>query len=262
MAIIEPKGVLYNKKQTEYQLFPEEYFSSADCYVYFNDVWLDELTGLTFELREVVRPIYGYSSNTWDYVARGQRYVQGQFSIAFKEAGYMWTILDHIGQLGTNVKAGIGYLLNEDKGALPSKTVGNILERIEDTLDRNHGTGEEASSSRMTMYEKEIWGRPFVEDAEAVRKQDSFFYRTRKRENFKEGVTQALFQDGFDIYINYGPFPQYIQSKLGKIGNDITFNSTVKAIRNVQITDVSQMIDATTGEPIKEVYSFIAKDLD
>lgn len=539
MEYIEPKGVEFNKKQTEYQLFPEEYFTATDCHVYFNDVYMDELTGLSFSLSETVQPIYSYASNTWDYVARGTRIVQGEFRIAFKEAGYMFMILDHIGQLSDRKKTTLSYLLNDEhrdlyngRDGIP-KSFGDVLERIEDTLNRYHnnpdakmpdttkkedkvlkfnwpvpmrvgdtdamekyknqpprygntttairqaqmwldkngygwkakkfnwtkhygndtwtatptnntkvkvfvediifrskwignkigrnsgdwymlvryrpeepnmyknigtsiassrfekelqerldtypgdlsgfwmgspdktirydgrygagpsaamkmflklaevndGSGgywitskskalleqgfavtgtydfptklavwafqekmikagklktgtadgiigpatmalmtetiqvdvtvpgsslykpQELAESRVAYYEREVWGRPFVPLAETVRKQESFFLRGRRGED-GELFTQPLFQEGIDIYINYGPLPQYVKSKLYKIAHDVSFNTTVKALRNVQITDVQQIIDPNTGATIEELYKFIAKDLD
>lgn len=531
-----PQGIQYNKKTTEYQLFPEEYFSASDCYIYFNDIWLDEITALSFELREVVRPIFSYASNTWDYLARGQRIVQGYFKIAFKEAGYIWTVLDHIGQLGADGKNAIGMLLNNDLRTVTNPNYGYILENIDELLTRrqietkdqkepdkivkekktlyfkwpvpikmndhdgmekyqnqeeryglttairqlqtwlkNHGYSwpakkfnwkyyydgdtwwrtlpggakhsvylatqhfnnkyiknrigrrsgkwymmlrffpdgpnihqsiygpvyasqyemelqqrldtypgklagywmgspdgkvrydgrwgsgpttairmlyelaeeqdpsngywltdrtkqllemgfsvngkydlptkiavwsfqqkmreagkyskqpngivdketrdlmteqievdkvipgkslwipEHAYENRMAIYEREIWGRPFVENGEEVRQHESFFYRPRYTAVHPEGTMLSLWQKGFDIYINYGPLPQYmIQQKDWKKsqGEGLSFNTTVKAIRNVQITDVQQVIDAKTGEPIEEIYYFIAKDLD
>ncbi|WP_421021871.1 hypothetical protein, partial [Klebsiella pneumoniae] len=61
-------------------------------------------------------------------------------------------------------------------------------------------------------YEREIWGRPFVKRAEDVRREDSFFYRSRRNEKGDRHL-ESLYQEGFDIYINYGPLPQYIQNK-------------------------------------------------
>lgn len=538
MTFIEPKGVNFNKTQTEYQLFPEEYFTATDCHVYFNDVYMDELTGLSFALTEKVNPIYGYASNTWDYVSRGKRFVQGQFRIAFKEAGYMFTVLDHIGLMGSHKKTALSWLLNDadrnlnnGNNGIPNH-YGDVLERIEDMLDRYHGdpnakepdttkkekktltfswtvpmkvgetdsldkhkgqaerygvttsirqmqtwlknngygwaatkfnwskyyggdtwyaktslsgskvkvyvedkvlgsawvknkikrnsgdwymllryTGSgvdtkigsqhassiyesqlqkrldqypgdlkgmwmgapdgsvrydgrygrgtaegvrlllklaehndgsngywvssktkelleqgfvvngkydfatklavyafqskmiangklsmgapngimdkatmalmtetievdvtvpgkslynpgELGESRMAYYEREVWGRPFVGLAEQVRKQESFFLRGRRREDTDELHTEPLYQEGFDIYINYGPLPQYVKAKLYKIADDVSFNTTVKAIRNVQFTDVQQVLDPNTGQAIEEIYTFIAKDLD
>lgn len=567
-----PVGVQFNKKQRDYQLFPEEYFTSTDCQVYFNDVYMDDITGLSFQLNELTDQIFGYASNTWDYHARGRRIVQGQFRIAFKEAGYMWTVLDHLGQMGGDSTTHLAWLMNDETrniyngfNGAPKRTYGQVLENIEDIFYRNHadqsakkpdtsatrketitfdwdvksttmqlgesdstarhknrkerygttgavtqlqkwlqnkgygfaskkfnwskhygndvwytdkglgansawsgneahdkkaskkngngkpvlsstlfnnpwikkatgtkptatsgdwymiaryvpesghsgytkhkavanassghswnerelqeafhrypgeldgiytgasdggleydgryGSGptgairvlmniagyddgskgywvsqktkdylemgfavngkydfptklavwifqddmakkgklkstqvtgkvdydtmmlmteevdvaytvegaslykpEELYESRMAMYEKEVWGRAFVDNAETVRKQESFFYRGRLSETDSSiRYTDKLVQKGFDIYINYGPLSQYVRSKLFAIAHDVSFNTTVKAIRNVQIYDVQQVLDPNTGQCIEEIYMFYAKDLD
>lgn len=581
------QGVAFNRHQRDYQLFPEEYFTATDCQVYFNDVYMDDITGLSFSLSEVTEPIYGYASNTWDYFARGKRVVHGQFRIAFKEAGYLWTLMDHFGQLNGQQKTHLAYLMNNEirnvyngfNGA-PHVTFGQVLENIEGLLDRTHldpglkygdtskketvvvnykwnvnpvmkigdsdsnerhknqepdlkgnttsikqlqqwlidnkygfeerkfnwtpayggdkwykgpswtangdkstnrskqvstpvmkyddyfnksytkdkikkngdiipgggrlgtkwymlvrywpdnsagrlhqpiskgtvgglarsqyelefqqavdrypgklngfwmgdpnntmrydgrygsgptagvqllhklaekddgsggyyvsdytkglleqgltkPTGEydfatklavwafqsnmvkegklkqpspnfypngqvdvatrdlmtytkevdvvvegkslyapgEAYESRMALYEREVWGHRFVDEAEEVRNLESFFYRGRRDENDKL-YTEPLFQKGIDIYINYGPLSHYVKAKFEQynvgeklvggtsLADDVSFNTTVKAIRNVQIHQVEQIIDPNTGHCIEEVYHFIAKDLD
>ena len=572
-----PVGVKFARKQRDYQLFPEEYFTSTDCQIYMNDVYIEDMTGLTFALFEKTEGIFGYASNTWDYFARGQRIVQGQFRIAFREAGYLWTLMDHFGQKGGQTKTHLAWLMNDAQrniyngyNGAPERTFGQVLETIEDVFYRNHadqnaklpdttgkkketiyfkwdvkdthmklgesdktarhsnveerygtkgavtqlqtwlkrnkydikpvtlnwkqrysgdtwykeygndkliwngsasdknaqprfapvidqglfsnkfideamnaaaaagikvtrpaktdgdwyvimryaprsaygvtkhapiirrseahswyerelqeaidrypgeldnfwmgspdgktlrydgryGSGpaeaiqilmriagyndgsngywvssttkkylemglsingqydfptkmavylfqanmakkgklkssqvtgavdydtmrlmteereveytiegaslykpEELYESRMAMYEREVWGRAFVEDAEAVRKTESFFYRGRLDESKKDGTlyTDVLHQKGVDIYINYGPLSQYVRSKLFEISHDVSFNTTVKALRNVQIYDVQQVLDPNSGQCIEEVYSFYAKDLD
>ncbi|ABS83700.1 virion structural protein [Bacillus phage 0305phi8-36] len=533
-SVYEPQGIDFNKRQVDYQLFPEEYFTGTDVFVYFNDLWLDEIVSLSFTLSENVKGIFGYASNTWDYVGRGKRQVVGQFRIAFKEAGYMFAVLDHIGKQGNHKKTAISWIENKDakvENGIDGVPAGyaDVLERIEDALGRIYGdpgakaqdksyqekyrrdfewnlpmqlgspntnmgeprtstnqtgqvsqlqqrlidlgfgfpeakfnwgkhyagdswtgskgqwvspgttqasidyinkrtgqhlgtssgdwyvclryfpeggmihksigakdamsqfevqlqkrldrypgelsglnmggmygrydgrygsgplkgvqlfqklagindgsqgyyitsqtkraleaglkvTGEYDVATRVAVwlyqakqiasgnpynireangivdketllamgedsdrtvvvpgenrykptemaehlyatYEREVWGRPFVERAENVRREDSFFYRSRRNENGDRHL-ESLSQNGFDIYINYGPLPQYIQNKLNKLPDGGSFNTTVKAIRNVQLTDVQQVIDANTGQPIEEIYSFVAKDLD
>lgn len=97
-----PRGITYKgiSSQREYQLFPEEYFSGADIFIYFNDVLIDEITGLSFVITEDVLPIYTYASYRYKDVARGKRIVEGAFRIAFKENGYLLKVLEHIGQYG------------------------------------------------------------------------------------------------------------------------------------------------------------------
>ena len=104
-------SVFYTRKQTEYQYFPEDYFSGADITIYFGDIFVDDITGLEFSLQERVQPVYGYNSYTYDSVARGQRLIQGSFTIAFREAGYIYRILEHIGLEQGKAKPLIAYQL-------------------------------------------------------------------------------------------------------------------------------------------------------
>lgn len=125
-----------DKNKLEYQYFPEEYFSGSDVTIYFGDTWIDEITGLEFTLHEPLKPIYGYASFTWDAISRGSRIVEGQFRIAFKEAGYLHTVLDHIAQLEDKAKPRLAYLMGGEK---PSDYLAGVKENIETLLERWHG---------------------------------------------------------------------------------------------------------------------------
>jgi peptidoglycan hydrolase-like protein with peptidoglycan-binding domain len=357
-----PVGQIYTRSTTEYQLFPEEYFSAADVKIYFGDVWMDDITGLQFKLFEKVSPVHGYASKTWDYVMRGKRFVQGYFKIAFREAGYLYTLLDHLGQITTDYPAApaVSYLLS---GQDVPKWHGDVQDRLESvlarwgktadlpettprtetriippwsesflkkgmtgasimtlqqnlayesyytgaisgvfdaaveaavkkkqiargefpdgivgqTIKRDYSKTEIISlpgsalakdpngwaESRMVQYEKDVWGRSFVEGGEEYRKHESFFYRSRSTDA-NGSHTQALLQTGIDMYINYGPLTEFLKSQSGKdaISEEVAFNTTIKAIRNIQIVDVEQVLDPNTGAVIEELYSFIARDLD
>jgi peptidoglycan hydrolase-like protein with peptidoglycan-binding domain len=355
VTLIAPKGVRFNKPQIEYQLFPEEYFSSSDVTVYIGDVWADDISGLSFKLSEKVMPVFGYASHTWDRVLRGSRMAQGYFRIAFREAGWLWSILDHIGQMkatkpdiaykmagqetpkwhggikhriedvlaqwaggSTNIKAQtfrviprfagtlrkgmmnntevkhlqtvlkeMGFYtgaidgdfgdateqavkaLQKAKGlkvdGIAGDQVRNVTGKKEYTsasgaaLDPNdpNGYGEE----RMALYEKEIWGQGFVDGAKQVRKYESYFLRGRRTEAVGHHMKE-LYQNGPDIYITFGPIQEAIKANNNKIMSNTTFNTTVRALRNLQITDFETVYDAKTGEPIEEVYYFICQDVD
>lgn len=130
------QGVTYAKMQTEHQLFPETYFSSSDVTIYFEDVWVDEITRLQFELQENLIPIFGYNSYIWDAVSRGNRLVRGYFGIAFRESGYLYRAFEHIGQLQEKARPKLSYMLG---GEQVPQWLGNIKERQEDMLDRLKG---------------------------------------------------------------------------------------------------------------------------
>jgi len=446
-----PRGVAFTRQQIEYQQFPEEFFSGADVVIYFGDTWLADITGLQFELAEHVRPVYGYASYTWDVVKRGVRLVNGQFRIAFTEAGYLYRVLDHLGQLSGRVAPTLAHLLGgesdvpewhadalqtiedilggksgimqaapkfvlispseyevipvEDRAIMwsrdlarrfgwtvewdndremvlfngrafkPYKVVdgksyvyvrfvaeafgykvwwspktefiiicpgdcillkpeefivlphedravmdvyslckiagiytGQNNEKIEVASDSiyingrkfdriildkityngvyirevlenfNYGvawvkeaecivvtvpakTAETNSSGNtrsrfetsMADYESKIWGDAFTEDRSKYRHYLPYFYSGE--------YTQLLQKDGFDIYITYGPLPYHVKQRLNVLPDVISYNTTVKAIRNVQLTGCGQILDPS-GKPVEEVYTFVARDMD
>lgn len=143
-----------NPLQAQYQYFPEEYFTGADVAVYFGDTWVDEITGMQFTLQENVRPIFGYASRTWDGVARGSRVVQGQIRIAFKEAGYLYTIMDHLGQLKAKAKPRMAYLMGGEK--VPNWVAG-VKDNIESTLERWNGGLEEIRQVEEEFLDEYEW---------------------------------------------------------------------------------------------------------
>lgn len=119
---------------------------------------------------------------------------------------------------------------------------------------------------RTARYESEIWGRDFTEDTQ--RTFQSYFYTDRYRNAGLNGE-KMLKKYGFDVYITYGPAADAQRYAAWKTKNPSEaaaisaygFKTTVKAIRNIQITSSSQVIGAN-GQAIAERYNFIARDLD
>lgn len=71
-------------EQTEENLFMEEYYSSTDTKIYMDDVEQSEIAYISYSLREQLKPLYGYSSRTFDDVAVGNRIVTGMFKVPIK----------------------------------------------------------------------------------------------------------------------------------------------------------------------------------
>ena len=65
-----------------------------------------------------------------------------------------------------------------------------------------------------------------------------------------DSKNKALFRKNFDITICYGDYKS----------DDPTYNATVQTICGAQIVNRGVAVSAKTGEPILEVFSFIAKD--
>lgn len=220
------------------------YYSGTDIRIYFGDMWLDEIVEIQWSVQEQVAPIFGYSSFTWDKVARGNRIVQGSFSINFKEVGYLQTILN---SLSSNLKEK-KQAFDSSKWEATFQPENNVKygkyysrsDSVEYIIDNFAEMSDE--------YEMAIWG---VENNSSTsidsRKHDTLFYGTSENEN-----NQELRDHGFNILIAYGK--QYDPAK-GREGY-----STAQTIVNVQLTGVSQQVDPS-GNPVSEVYTFIAKDI-
>ena len=239
-----PRGIKYQSPGLQYerQHFPEEYFTGCDITVYFGDVWVDEIVNLEFSLTEAVRPIYGYASRTADTFARGTRIVVGRFSIAFREAGYLNAVMGHLAQAGKeNAKPREAYIL-------ANKPEPDWIANSRETIDE-YMTRKGLNPGQVKSYEQELWGREFSTDKD--RRYRTYFYDDRQT----LGHQDRLLRDGFDIYITYGALHEQLRQ------GQATANTTVKAIRGIHINAVHTVHDAS-GNPIQEVYEFIAKDLD
>lgn len=67
----------------------KRYYSSLDGELYFGNIFIDEVTNISWQMQQQALPIYGYNSYTFDDIATGNRIVQGQFSINFTEENFL-----------------------------------------------------------------------------------------------------------------------------------------------------------------------------
>ena len=72
-----------------YQTYPYDYFAGTDCKIFFGDIWVDDIITIQYNVSQGKSPIYGYASQNFDAIARGQVIVEGNLSVAFKEVGYL-----------------------------------------------------------------------------------------------------------------------------------------------------------------------------
>jgi|YNPBryunderm2012_1023409.scaffolds.fasta_scaffold35384_1 hypothetical protein len=74
--------------------FDTSYYNGLDVRVMLGDYVLSEVVGLSYELMENATPLFGYASYTYDRLVRGNRLIRGQFTINFKQAGYIVWLLN------------------------------------------------------------------------------------------------------------------------------------------------------------------------
>jgi len=107
----------------------EDYYAGADVGIFIGSMWVDDIITLQYNLTNNKSPIYGYMSETFDAVTRGTTIVQGQFAIAFKETGYLTTILENYKKENPAKITTIEQLLEEREGtaelAFSEKEKGN-----------------------------------------------------------------------------------------------------------------------------------------
>ena len=231
--------------RVEYQRFPSRYFSGADVDIYFKDLYIDEITGIEFQIQENIQPIYGYASYRVDAWARGNRIITGTFRINFRSPYYLHYIINEI-----EFRKREGEPSGE---SLPDENISPISGR--QLIDQASGISTRDSFETLSnRYQKAMWGEtvnePF-QDLMDNRKIDSFFYPKNRR--------PIVHEEGFDIFINYGDVPKSID-ELQTTG-DVSPEKSVKIINGVQITGASQVINGE-GRPIEEEYTFLAKDMD
>jgi hypothetical protein len=70
--------------------YPQEYFSGTQAAIYFRDIFIDEVTFISYTLQQSKTPIYGYGSQLFDAVVPGIVIVEGVLNINFRDSGYLW----------------------------------------------------------------------------------------------------------------------------------------------------------------------------
>lgn len=220
------------------------YYSGTDIKIFFGDSWVDEISEIEFSMQEQAAPIYGYASYTFDKVARGNRIIQGSFAINFKEVGYLQTILNGLSSKENGDKPSF-FSLNDFQGGTEEAPVTSTSNNSVETIISGFDTLAQG-------YEDALWGKESDSTKEvAARKTDTFFYGTRSNANNK-----ALRDHGFNILLTYGQ-----GGETGWAWERTAHGAkTAQTIVGVQLTGVSQRVDPS-GNPVQEVYSFIAKDI-
>lgn len=80
------------QEQRENNLFIEEYFSGTDAKIYIDNEEQTEISYISYSIQEQLKPIYGYSSYTYDDVAVGNRVVMGSIKIPIKNTEAQTTL--------------------------------------------------------------------------------------------------------------------------------------------------------------------------
>lgn len=217
-----------------FERFPPEYFSGSNIHIFFENIYIDEIVNLQFNLTEKIRPIYGYNSYTYDDVMRGSRIIQGSFSINFKKANYIRDAVETI------IDA-------------PAEDINNFPK-----LSKN-----EIEQKKNDLYNvaSEGWSRQFDELSDEFRR--TMWEQVESEVSAVDSERPFFDFDGsFNIFVKYGPYdsPQRPRYKNEQLYLDHISNGTIIKLLGIEINSVTQAIDIS-GRPIAENYTFMAKDM-
>ena len=244
-----------------------EYYTSNQAFIYIGDVWVDEITSFSYNLIQNKTPVWGYASQLFDGCSAGHVLVQGQFTINFKEAGYLWAILrrwHNIDNEFLSVRTGKDPLkknlsralmrgkrdLNDDRPIIGSN--GTKVQRgsIERVVQGDVPRGElydfyNSLAGYATSDVDSPKDKAFEDIAEAF---EDEIWKTSDNNDLIQQLRRAddnMF-DGFDVY---GVFGNYANPKA---------NHTTSKIVGVRITSQGKAVEMN-DMPIQEQYTFIAR---
>lgn len=235
-VVSQPFAFGVTQKQAAQQTTPKPiisayknyYYSGAQAQIYFEDVFIDEMTSLQFTTVTNKAPIYGYHSIYFDTVAEGNLIIQGSFSINFVQAGYLPIISAAI----YDQKFG-------DNGA-----IGRIGDQF-----RTDETSLSPDAKESARFRE-------VQAFNQVRNMGNLQFRKLAQQRTLEQMKQGIFfpekfynLPPFDIYAIFGDY------------TNTNANHTVRVIRNVHLTGQAQTI-ISNGQPVEEAYTFIARDIE
>lgn len=90
--------ILANEKANPVSQYRTYYYSGGQAQIYMKDILLDEVFNLQFSTVTNKSPIYGYASERFDTVAKGNMIVQGSFIINFVHANYLQILAEALQQ--------------------------------------------------------------------------------------------------------------------------------------------------------------------
>lgn len=256
-----------------------DYFSGAQVACYIGDVFVDEITGISFQVSNRRMPLYGYADQYFRDVTKGQVLVSGSFSINFKEAGYMFLILERYQRLLNNKKTRLNPFQDSDE--VSNRNIEQVINGEISTFERNammQAISEAQADARAGVQDAQKFGDDVQSELTTINRIDAARglggFASNIRAGGGIGLAENLFEkfedeiwgkppqdldndhrraddpalNPFDIYIAFGDF-----------AGDNRANHTIQKLTNVHIIGSSKQI-TVNGEPIQEVYQFFARN--
>jgi hypothetical protein len=237
-------------------MYNQGYFSGSQAAVYIGDIWVDDINYIEWTLQQTRTPLYGYNDTLFRDVSKGQVIVQGSFRINFREAGYLFLILDRYRSImkgetslikgGIKEDATIESVINGTANPLTRADVNRSLsgysqsekefdrtQQLTSAFLRGYSNIKSNPTARFDELEQEIWGSGKNGTTTNI------LESTARRADYPD-------LNPFDIFVTFGEH----NSK----------HATIQKLTNVHILGNNKSI-AVGAEPIQEIYTFIARNV-
>jgi len=252
-----------------------EFFSGAQSRVYFGSILVDDIASIEWRGASSKRPVYGYASEQFDAVAKGQYIVNGAFMVPFKEVGYLHAVM----AAGKEGHEALDLVLSSVKGLQTPAQQKHTTVESNSAIDPNRnplvkiktvgtsndaGTDEPGFTVTSLNAEQVLAQAAQQEDSKSFKQltneyEEAIWNRERTSEDrlpradefdIVNGVNGMRFvENGFNILVSFGDL------------NNPKAASTIKTIVDVHIVSDERIVDST-GQPIYERYSFFARGTD
>lgn len=281
-----------------YQTYPYDYFCGTQSKVFFGDIWVDDIVTIQYNVKQDKEPIYGYASQNFDAVARGVILVQGSFTIAFKEMGYLNVIQGLLETQRNRAKSSLAFAGTSSKAAGAGTSMARIdptlfntvgdqstkvtyapngspqIIRQQETIESilKHKKGNLISSGlALSRYGMNDGDKDFEDFAELL---EDTIWGDSNGKPYNPNKVKFRRADEFDYTwagsedlggVIVGKDDNYadtlnIMISFGDL-NDLRAEHTMTVLNDVHIVNTA-MVVAPTGEPIGETYYFFARDIN
>jgi len=208
-----------------------EYYSGSQVTVFIDDVWIDDAASFQVNIMQNKQAIYGYGSQFYDFVARGKVLVSGNLTINYKDPNYLWIILANKearlrqAELDKRENLRLTGKITEASQLPGGDTPGRSPQVAESLVRRLTGAQreDEQFKSISELFEEEFWGRP----------------------------EKTPILDPEPSSLNHSPFNLHFLYKGDTIG-------VIEELSDVELLGRAKIVEAN-GQPIQEVYNFIAR---
>lgn len=248
------------KSRVNFATYPQDYYTGSQVKVFFGSIYVDDIATIQYTTNHSKAPLFGYNDHQFRAVAKGQLTVNGTFTIAFKETGYL------IGIMNLLRDDSQGFLdLVKSKSPDSVKTFLNYIgagKTPEQALDLAASTGKSKDfggykskqdfEDIAEVLEDTIWGKKASMAAvgQRIPRSDELDYRKHTLKDagsYKNDIDRA----GFDILITFGDY---------RFGVDDA-EHTMISINDVHVIGESTII-TPAGEPVGMQYNFFARGLN